>query len=165
MELSENHKNHILSTFQYIDKLFSDIEQVLSATHSPAFFEPYLPDISPGQQADLLEGIAEFRDLMRQILDNLGIDFPQPHVGALRAVLTAVTFADIALEALNAKHMKGYGAVSREASMEVDELVRNLQATMARLKNLASGEPAEEGFSDVRTLPTKENRSLDRKEP
>jgi hypothetical protein len=147
MELNENQKSHILSTFQYIDKLFSDIEQVLSMTRAPAFFKPYFPDIQPERQDALLEGIGEFRGLMRKILESLGIAPPQPHVGALRAILTAITFADVALEELNTKHMKGYGAVARDASIELDELVRDLQTSMARLGQLASGETAEAKFS------------------
>lgn len=94
----------------------------------------------------MLEGIAEFREMMRKILEKLEISPPQPHVGALRAVLTAITFADIALEELGTKYMKGYGAVSRDASLGLDELVRDLRASMARLKHLASGETAEERF-------------------
>ncbi len=140
MELNENHKNHVLSTFHYIDKLFSDIERVLSTERSDTLFMPHIPDMPPEQQAALLHGIAEFRDLMRRVLDHLGIERPEPQVGALRAVLTAITFADIALEELTSKRMRGYGTVSREASMELEELARSLQASMARLKQLASGE-------------------------
>lgn len=153
MELSENHKNHILSTFQYIDNLFSDIEKILSATRCPAFFKTYLPDIPPKRQAAILEGITELRGVMRALLDDLEIALPQPHVGALRAVLTAITFADIALEELNTKHMKGYGPVSPGGSIELDEFVRGLQATMGRLKRLASAESGIEDSDGLETLP------------
>lgn len=136
MELSENHKSHLLSTFQYIDKLFSDIEQVLSAERSHALFKQYSRDISPRKQEVLEQQIAEFRTLMEEVLKSLEIAAPQPHVSALHAILTAFTFIDIALEELNTKHMRGYGEVSQKASGELDNLVRGLQESVERIRIL-----------------------------
>lgn len=130
MEINENHRHHLLSTFQHIDKLFSDVERVLSTEQSRTLFKQYILDISPRQQEVLEHGIAEFRGLMKTVLKSLEIDQPQPHISALRAVLTSFTLVDIAIEELNSKHMRSYGEVSPRASGELDSLIHKMQQSI-----------------------------------
>ena len=144
MEISDNHKQHLLSTFQYIDKLFSDIERILSTEQSRTLFKQYIPDISLRRQEVLEHGITEFRGLMKTVLKSLEIDHPQPHISALRAVLTSFTLVDIAIEELNSKHMRSYGEVSPKASGELDSLINEMQQSIKRIASLMSGVSAGE---------------------
>jgi len=144
MELTDNQQRHLVSTFQYIDKLFSDAELVLSTTKSPSLFKQYVMDASPTQENDIERGIGEVRDLMRRVLESMGIPLEAPRIGAVRAVLSLLVFVDMALEELKAKHMRGYGELTEETSNELDRLVSEMQALIKRTNSLLSAESVTE---------------------
>jgi hypothetical protein len=135
MGLGENHKQRLMSTFQYIDKLFSNIEKLLSV-QSHGLFEQIRIDISPLQQEVLEHGIAEFRTLMHRMLESMDIPIPPPSISAQRAVLSSFTFVDIAIEELKAKYMQGYGELEEGASEELESIVSRMKEMIQRTTSL-----------------------------
>jgi hypothetical protein len=47
--LNNSQLRHIVSNFQYADKLLSEIEGILTAASSKAAFPKFVPDITPAQ--------------------------------------------------------------------------------------------------------------------
>lgn len=136
MKLAENHERHVLSTFQYVDRLFADMEQVLSIAQSSRLYKEYESDVAPEKQAELRRAITEFRALMSQIQEELNIASRPPNISAARAVLTSLTFIEIALEELQARHMRGYGELSASTAVQLEAVVAQMQSILERMRSL-----------------------------
>jgi len=136
MELGENHKRHVLSTFQYIDDLFADMEQMLATARSSRLYKEYELDVTPEKQMELQRAITEFRTLMSRIQAELNITPRPPHVSAVRAVLAFFTFIDIALEELQPRHMRGYGELSAGTTVQLETLVAEMRSLLERMRSV-----------------------------
>jgi hypothetical protein len=113
-------------TCQHIDGLLSRIEAVLSASSSKSPFPKYIPDIAPAQRRTIEDRIARMRDELLGVLEKQGIELEPPSISAKHAVHSALTFAQIAVEELAPKHMRGYGEVSQPAAAELNAIVSQL---------------------------------------
>ena len=127
-ELTENHKRTLLIGFRYIDDLLSDIERIMmTAVNSSSPFPKYIADITPVQEKAIEVEIALIRTVMCRILESKGIKMKHPRISAAEAVRTAIHFADIAVEEKRPKYMKGYGVLTEEAKIELNEVVSQMQ--------------------------------------
>jgi hypothetical protein len=68
-ELNENQQRRLIITCQYIDKLLSDIEQVLHSTASKSPFPRYVVDITPAQARVIEDHICRLRTQLLRALD------------------------------------------------------------------------------------------------
>ncbi len=66
--MNDNHHRHLLATFQYVDNLLSEAEQVLASVTSASPFQPYAPDSTPTQRKVIHDYIARVWEAMRRIL-------------------------------------------------------------------------------------------------
>jgi hypothetical protein len=133
MNFNENQKRHLLTTFEHIDRLLADTEQILSSGDSGSLFQIYLSDMGSDGLEKFEEGAAEFRALMRGVLKRLGISPRPPQLSALNAALTTLDFVRIALEELKSRYMRGYGELTREAAEGLDDQVAQMQRAIARI--------------------------------
>lgn len=131
-ELNEHHKTRLRITCQYIDKLLSDIADVLHAAASPSPFPRYVVDISPAQIRVLEDYIRRFRTQLVQTIAWQNMKPAPPDIPATRAVLTNLAFVDIAVEELKPSYMRGSGPVPEDA---IDEL----NGTVHELRSLITG--------------------------
>ena len=131
--LNEAQQRHLLAGLQYVDKLLSEIESVLTTAHSKSAFPKYRPDLTPVQARVVSDYIARLRAQMLRALRSLGIEPPEPQLGALHSIRVTLGFADIALEECRAKRMKGYGAMPADRVAELEGMVDELQTLVGRL--------------------------------
>ncbi len=140
-ELKKNHKRSLLIGFRYVDDLLSDIEKIMAkpmASQSP--FPKYVADIAPAQQKIIAEEIAFMRGEMRRILEDKGIAIDHPKISSARAVRNAVHFADMAVEEMGPKYMKGYGELTEGGIQELDEIKLRMQKLLARIPDALTGD-------------------------
>lgn len=133
--MNENHKRHLLSTFQYVDNLLSEAERILASDGSPSPFQEYAPDSTPVQRKVTRDYIARIRDTMRHILGELGIPQKPPVCGALWAARGHLDFAGIAVAELEPKHMRGYGQFSEEDARRFENIVAEMNAAIDRVRS------------------------------
>jgi len=131
--LNEAQRRHLLASFQYADKLLSEIEAVLTAAHSKSAFPKYRLDLTAAQARVVADYIARLRAQMLRALRSLGIEPPEPQLGALHSIRVTLGFVDIALEECRPKRMKGYGVLPAERWAELDGIVDELQSLLAHL--------------------------------
>lgn len=127
-ELNDPQQRHLRVTCQYIDKLLGDIESVLHASASKSPFPRYVVDITPAQARVIEDHI---RRLRAQLLRTLAWQHMKPNppdIPATRAVMTDLSFIDIAIEELKPSYMRGYGAVSEDATGELNGVVYELRS-------------------------------------
>jgi GTP-binding protein EngB required for normal cell division len=127
-QLNEPQQTRLRITCQYIDKLLSDVEDVLQAASSPSPFPRYIVDINPAQIRVIEDHIRRLRSQLVRTLAWQHMKPVPPDIPATRAALTHLTFVDIAIEELKPHYMRGFGAVPEDAVNELNGVVHELRA-------------------------------------
>lgn len=133
-ELNEHQKTRLRITCQYIDKLLSDIADILHAATSPSPFPRYIVDISPAQIRVLEDYIRRFRTQLVRTIAWQGMKPEPPDIPATRAVLTNLAFVDIAVEELKPNYMRGSGTVPEDAIDELNGAVHELRSLITGME-------------------------------
>jgi len=137
--LNENQVRRLRVTCQHIDKLLSEIENILNESVSLAAFPTYTSNITPAQRKTIEDYIVRVRARLIQVLEGQGIPRQQPWVPTSRAINVRLVGIDIAAEELKPKYMQGYGEVSAATATELNGISGELQGLVARLDQYLSG--------------------------
>ena len=133
-ELNEHQKTRLRITCQYIDKLLSDVADILHAATSPSPFPRYIVDVSPAQIRVLEDYIRRFRTQLVQTIAWQNMKPEPPDIPATRAVLTHLAFVDIAVEELKPSYMRGSGTVPEDAVNELNGAVHELRSLITGME-------------------------------
>jgi GTP-binding protein EngB required for normal cell division len=131
--LNEFQTRGLTVTCQYVDKVIGEIEHILHSAASKAAFPRYVPDITPTQRRTIEGYLSRIRAQLARVLDGQGIPRPEAWVPTSRAVYTALTTIDIALEELRPRYMQGYGEVAPELATELEGISGELRGLVERL--------------------------------
>ena len=134
MDLNRNQKNRLLTSFEYIDQLIADAEQILSPARRGCLFPEFPLDVTPAGLEEFERGTTEFRMSIQKVLQRLGLQPRSPYISALKGALTNLILVDIALEELKSRYMRGYGELTREAAEALDDEVSQMQNAIARIR-------------------------------
>lgn len=133
-KLNEHQSTRLRITCQYIDKLLSDVADVLHAASSPSPFPRYVVDINPAQVRVLEDYIRRFRGQLVQTIAWQNMKPEPPEIPATRAVLTNLAFVDIAVEELKPRYMRGSGEVPGDAVDELNGVVHELRSLITGME-------------------------------
>jgi GTP-binding protein EngB required for normal cell division len=131
--LNEFQARRLRVTCQYIDKLLSEISEILHSSSSKAAFPRFLPDIAPAQSRTIEDYLARLRAQLLRVLDGQGIPKDNPSIPASRAVHVALGTIDIAVEELKPHYMHGYGNLPEAAATELNGIVGELRGLVSKL--------------------------------
>jgi GTP-binding protein EngB required for normal cell division len=127
-ELSETQQRRLNITCQYIDKMLSEIEQVLHSAASLSPFPRYVVDITPAQARVIEDHIRRLRSQLLRALDWQHMKPEPPEIPVTRSIKVDLTFIDIAIEELRPSYMRGCGAVPEDAVNELNGVVHELRS-------------------------------------
>ncbi len=133
-ELNEHQKTRLRITCQYIDKLLSDVENILHAATSQSPFPRYIIDITPAQVRVIEDHIRRLRSQLLRTIAWQQMTPEAPDIPATRAVLTNLAFVDIAIEELKPHYMKGSGHVPEDAVGELNGVVYELRSLVSGME-------------------------------
>lgn len=125
-ELNEAQRRRLAVTCSYIDKLLSEVEEVLHETSSKSPFPRHVIDLTPAQTRVLEDHIRRIREQLLRALAWQNITPDQPEIPATRSALTHLAFVDIAIEELKPSYMRGSGAVPEDVAEELNGVVHEL---------------------------------------
>ncbi len=131
-QLNDPQQRHLRVSCQYIDRLLSDIESVLHAAASKSPFPRYLVDITAAQSQVIEDHIHRMRLQLVRTLGWQHMEPQPPEIPATRAVMTDLSFIEIAIEEMRPSYMLGYGTVPEDAA-------RELNGVMDELRSLVEG--------------------------
>ncbi len=131
-ELNEHHLRRLLVSCQYVDHLLSEIENVLNTAASLAVFPKYFIDINPAERQVIEDYSARIRRQLLRLVERHGIAH-QPGIPATRAIHSLLSVAQISVEELNPRHLRGYGKVPESAAAVLKPLVGELEELIAAL--------------------------------
>jgi len=126
--LNEAQRRRIRVSCEYIDKLLSGCETILHAQASRSPFAKYISDISAAQAGVLEDYIQRIRVQLMGTLRWQNIDVPKPRILSTQAILTNLTFVDVALEEMRPRYMRGSGEISESAATELSGAVHDLRS-------------------------------------
>jgi GTP-binding protein EngB required for normal cell division len=127
-ELNETQQRRLIITCQYIDKMLSEIEQVLHSATSLSPFPRYVVDITPAQARVIEDHIRRLRSQLLRALDWQHMKPEPPEIPVTRSITVDLTFIDIAIEELRPSYMRGCGAVPEDAVNELNGVVHELRS-------------------------------------
>ena len=133
-ELNEHQKTRLRITCQYIDKLLRDIENILHAATSESPFPRVIVDINPAQIRVIEDHIRRLRSQLVRTIAWQQMKPEPPNIPATRAILTNLTFVDIAIEELKPHYMKGSGHVPEDAVSELNGVVYELRSLVGGME-------------------------------
>ncbi|MGA7315050.1 MAG: dynamin family protein [Silvibacterium sp.] len=133
-ELNEHQKTRLRVTCQYIDKLLSDIDNILHAATSQSPFPRFIVDINPAQVRVIEDHIRRLRSQLVRTIVWQQMKPEPPNIPATRAVLTNLAFVDIAIEELKPHYMKGSGHVPEDAVSELNGVVYELRSLVSGME-------------------------------
>jgi GTP-binding protein EngB required for normal cell division len=131
--LNESQQRHLRVSCQYIDKLLSEVESVLSSSASQSAFPRYISQISPANRRTIEEYIARIRAQLLRILDGQNIEREKPSIPDARAISVTLGSIDIAVDELKPENMRGYGEVPETVALDLNGIVGELQGLVSRL--------------------------------
>ena len=133
-DLSDRHQQALLAKFKYVDTLLSEIEYLSKKKHWVSPFSGYTMDLKPEDIEVVESHIARIRTRMCILLEQKGISIDIHSIGVAKAIKTHLIFADIAMEELQPKYMKGYGELSDVASEELNKIALDIQRLIRKFK-------------------------------
>jgi GTP-binding protein EngB required for normal cell division len=120
-------------TCLYIDKLLGDVESILHDANSRSPFGKYIVDVDPAQTRVLEDHIQRIRGQLLRSLAWQGMKPEMPTIPATRAVLTNLSFIDIAVEELRPRYMRGSGSVNDDIAAELNGVVHELRSLLEEM--------------------------------
>ncbi len=136
--LNEYQQRRLLTTCRYIDELLTNIESILDVSLAKTPFLKYIADVPPLQRNEIRDYTGRIRARLIEILNRQHIDRGNPRVSAMHAIHSNLSFVDIAIAELRPRHMRGYGAVSREAEGNLNEIVDALRELVSGLDRIVN---------------------------
>ncbi|MGB8480387.1 MAG: hypothetical protein WCE63_16375 [Acidobacteriaceae bacterium] len=127
-QLNDPQQRHLRVSCQYIDRLLSDIESVLHVAASKSPFPRYVVDIRPAQSGVIEEHIHRMRSQLMCTLAWQHMEPQPPEIPVTCAVMTDLSFVEIAIEEMRPSHMLGYGVVPEDAVGELNGVIDELRS-------------------------------------
>jgi GTP-binding protein EngB required for normal cell division len=131
--LNEHQIRRLLVSCEHIDRLLSDVEQILTASASKSPFPRWSDDTSPVQRKVTQDYIARLRAQLVRVLEGQGVNRPSPNINSIHAIRVALTFVDIAAEELKPKYMRGYGEIAESKLPELNGIANEIQGIVKKL--------------------------------
>jgi GTP-binding protein EngB required for normal cell division len=131
--LNEHQIRRLLVSCEHIDRLLSDVEQILTASASKSPFPRWSDDSSPVQRKVTQDYIARLRAQLVRVLEGQGISRPSPNINSIHAIRVTLNFVDIAAEELKPKYMRGYGEIAEAKLPELNGIANEIQDIVKKL--------------------------------
>ncbi len=131
--LNPNHQRHLLVSYQYADKLLSEIEEILFASTSKSAFPKYKGSLTLPQTKVVEDYIARIRAQMLQALASQNITPALPQLDTGHSIRVTLEFTDIAFDECRADHMRGYGEIPPSLVSELNGMADELRGMVRKL--------------------------------
>jgi GTP-binding protein EngB required for normal cell division len=131
--LNSSQARHLLTSAQYADKLFDEVESVLFASKSKSPFRKYKNALSPVQIKIVEDYLVRIRTQMIRALEAQNIPLPEPQLESVHSIRTTLAFVRLAFDDCTPERMRGYGEVSEPKARELNGLVEEMVAAIEKL--------------------------------
>ena len=160
--LNEHQRRRIAIGFEQLDRCLAEAWSVVASADHRSPFPKYVADASPAQIRTLEDFISRFRSAVVRILDELDLPREQPRVSALWSLRASLVSAQVLLDELDGRYLRGYGDLDPQDEKRVRGATTELRDLVRKMAALAEERPGEDLVSRLRRLETTrdENRLL-----
>ena len=151
-ELNHSQQRRLTVTCEYIDKMLSDMENVLHSAASQSPFPRYAVDLSPARARVIEDHIRRLRSQLLRVLAWQHMKPRLPDIPATRGRATQLAFIDIAIEEFKPSYMNGYGSVPEDAVAELNGVVYELRSLVESMERFVRQEIGVDLESRLRRL-------------
>lgn len=141
--LGESHRRHLSVSIRHVVELLDDADRILSASRVESPFQKYSSDLAPWQAGPITDQIAAIRQKLARAGRELGLDVAGHPIDARHALRVQATFADITVEEMHARYLRGYGSIDEETARQLDALVDELSIAIGELTRAIAVRPGE----------------------
>ncbi|OPY72348.1 MAG: hypothetical protein A4E64_02957 [Syntrophorhabdus sp. PtaU1.Bin058] len=132
--LNKSQQRHLLASFKHVDKLLTDIEQILNASSSNSPFPEYRLDVTPAQIKVIQDYIARIRAEILRVLEIWAIPAAKgPPVSAIHSIRVHLAFARVALVEASPDYIRGYGDIQESTVVDLNCLINGLNVFIDKL--------------------------------
>lgn len=157
-ELNPAQQAHLRASLGRVQQLLFDALRVLEQSEHDGPFSKHVPDASPVQRKVVADYIARARARMHKALDAFRVPPSSARTGAVNGARTTILLAEIALEEIEPRAMRGYGVLSKEAERELGATTAELLELLEQIDGYLAQGPARDVSERLRRL---ENSSID----
>jgi GTP-binding protein EngB required for normal cell division len=133
-ELGAYHARAVVASFSEIDKLLGEIETLAMPSRSP--FARIANDLSPTQHDEIASHVRYVREQMVEALATLGIGLRAGGGSSKGAILTRLSFAEIAVDEAAPKRLRGYGAISKASEITLERMLADLSRALRSMRRV-----------------------------
>ncbi len=138
--LNTNHKSGLLSTFQTVDESLVRAVELLNSFREQSPFSSLVHDGTAVQIRAAAEHVAHIRQAMLKALQAFDIPLSEPRRSSVWAARMSVLSAAVAVEELQPKYLRGYGALLAADAEAVAAHVGEIQSMLERFEALLAGD-------------------------
>ncbi|MGH9393434.1 MAG: hypothetical protein ACRD1E_04635 [Terriglobales bacterium] len=132
MTMNGTQRRHLRESLAHLERQLEAIEAVLKGAGRPGLFPRWSDDLDPSERVRQLAAVARVRAAMAAVMAAQGLEAEAPPLGARQALQSQWALAEIGLEELGARAMRGYGELNPEQEIELERLVASLQGALPR---------------------------------
>jgi hypothetical protein len=129
-EFTESQRRNVLNTFRHVDDLLWKVERLLATAGEQSPLQRYENDITSEQRKHYRVLVHRVREAMERILESNDIHEDLAPIKATHAVNSLFLLADVAVEELRPKHLRGYGKLSDNDAQGIEGVVDELQGLL-----------------------------------
>ncbi len=147
-KLNPQQKRHLHDSLAHLDRQLSAIEALLRPEAEGGLFARYADNLTVEERAGQRGSVERARAALRRALVEHGIEPEAARTGTRQAIQAHWSLAEIGLEELGARSMRGYGGLEAETAEGLEGLVGELQAALPGRRG-GSGPSAGEGLAEA----------------
>ena len=134
-----HHGRVLVAAFSEIDRLFGEIENLAAQCRSP--LSRLVDDLSPSQHAEITSHVSYVREQMVQAMATFEAPRRAREGSATGAILTRLSFAQIALDEVDPKRLRGYGELAPGAVEVLERLLADLSRSLRAMRRSLEEDP------------------------
>jgi len=129
-KLNPQQRRHLHDSLAHLDRQLSAIEALLLLETDAGLFPRYADDLFPQERAQHTASVERARTALRRAMAEHTIEPEAARTGARQAIQSQWSLAEIGLEELGARSMRGYGPLEADTAQALERLAAELQAAL-----------------------------------
>lgn len=130
---SANHRQHLLVALRHFDAMLTEVLNRIGAEPVAALFGTYRNDANPATRERVQSAAAQLREAMRAFMTQHDLHASEPEVGAVHSAHAMLSLMSVLAAELGARHLRGYGELSKEEEEQLDALSQRLRESVIAL--------------------------------
>lgn len=128
--MNETQRRHLQEGLAHLERQLGAIEAILEGAGKGRMFSRWSDDLDPEERARQSAAVARVRAAMREVMRSEGIEEESATLGARQALQSQWALAEIGLEELGPRGMRGFGELEESDKRKLEAVVAQMHAAL-----------------------------------